>query len=401
VNPAGAQNVSGSNEQIGIFYPTPSITSNAQQPNTSTTVGIKGYVQNNSNPGHVVAQVAYADAAGDCKTPGTVVYTTPQVSLQNPQTLITGSITGLYADVAYCWRLIATVTSGAQAGTYYGNWEYFITNGTYHTYANEPPQANPPAAGTNCSSSGSGCATSNCTSANCTTSVSPSAAGQQLTVALVGTGTGSVSDGKYISCPSTCSATYLKGVKVTLTPSAGSGSTFTGFSGGGCSGTGPCTVAMTAAQTVTATFSANQSGASGQSGGPGGNVTSSSTLLQSISLVRNQSLRSVLKRGLSFLLSCGSACQATIRLYLAAATAKKLHLAVDARASAHKKSPVLVGTATTTLGAAGSKTIVIKLAGKTARALAHVKSVRLTVSIAVTGTGSARATKTFTVRLAR
>jgi len=33
------------------------------------------------------------------------------------------------------------------------------------------------------------------------------------------------------------------------------GSTFTGWSGGGCSGTGTCTVMIDAAKTVTATFS--------------------------------------------------------------------------------------------------------------------------------------------------
>ena len=102
-------------------------------------------MQNNSNPGSVVAQVAYADSSGDCTNPGTIVYTTPSVSLQNPQTQVSGSVTGLYADVAYCWRLKATVT-GTYAGEYDGNWQYFITNGTYHAYAGEPSPASVPAA---------------------------------------------------------------------------------------------------------------------------------------------------------------------------------------------------------------------------------------------------------------
>jgi hypothetical protein len=41
---------------------------------------------------------------------------------------------------------------------------------------------------------------------------------------------------------------------VTLTAGAATGSTFTGWSGGGCSGTGTCVVTLTAATTVTATF---------------------------------------------------------------------------------------------------------------------------------------------------
>jgi hypothetical protein len=41
---------------------------------------------------------------------------------------------------------------------------------------------------------------------------------------------------------------------VTLTATAASGSTFAGWSGGGCSGTGTCTVTMTADKSVTANF---------------------------------------------------------------------------------------------------------------------------------------------------
>ena len=76
----------------------------------------------------------------------------------------------------------------------------------------------------------------------------------QLTVADAGTGTGTVTSSPAgINCGSTCSASFASGTSVTLTAAAGSGSTFAGWSGA-CTGTGTCTVNLTAASAVTATF---------------------------------------------------------------------------------------------------------------------------------------------------
>jgi hypothetical protein len=73
-----------------------------------------------------------------------------------------------------------------------------------------------------------------------------------LTVNKAGTGAGSVTcDG------GACASTYNEGASVTLAGSPTSGSTFAGFSGGGCSGTGGCTVTIEADTAVTATFNAN------------------------------------------------------------------------------------------------------------------------------------------------
>ena len=75
-----------------------------------------------------------------------------------------------------------------------------------------------------------------------------------LTVTETGTGSGVVSSSPPgISCPSTCSANYNSGTTVTLTATAGAGATFAGWSGA-CSGTGSCSVTMSQAQAVTATF---------------------------------------------------------------------------------------------------------------------------------------------------
>ncbi|WP_028643159.1 InlB B-repeat-containing protein [Nocardioides sp. URHA0020] len=77
----------------------------------------------------------------------------------------------------------------------------------------------------------------------------------KLTVTIGGTGDGAVtSDVGDIDCGSICSDYYDPGTDVTLTATPTEGSRFAGWSGGGCDGTGTCTVAMDAAYTVTATF---------------------------------------------------------------------------------------------------------------------------------------------------
>lgn len=80
-----------------------------------------------------------------------------------------------------------------------------------------------------------------------------------LSITLSGPGSGTVTsaDGS-INCPGpaqTCSASYTSGTLVTLTALAAPGSAFAGWSGGGCSGTASqCVVNVTAATSVTATF---------------------------------------------------------------------------------------------------------------------------------------------------
>jgi DNA-binding beta-propeller fold protein YncE len=76
-----------------------------------------------------------------------------------------------------------------------------------------------------------------------------------LTVSLAGSGSGTVSDGTgAISCSPTCSHAYPIGAGVTLSATPATGSSFTGWSGSGCSGTSTCQVAMSANTAVTATF---------------------------------------------------------------------------------------------------------------------------------------------------
>ena len=97
-----------------------------------------------------------------------------------------------------------------------------------------------------------------------------------LTVHRGGTGSGAVSSNVGgINCGATCSAMINSGVMVTLTAAPATGSTFGGWSGGGCSGTGTCQVTVTAAAEVTATFTLSQYAISVQKTGTGtGTVTS-------------------------------------------------------------------------------------------------------------------------------
>lgn len=76
-----------------------------------------------------------------------------------------------------------------------------------------------------------------------------------LTIALGGTGSGSVaSNPSGISCGQTCSASFAPGTPVTLTATAATNSSFTGWTGGGCSTNPICTVTLSASEKVTATF---------------------------------------------------------------------------------------------------------------------------------------------------
>jgi|GEM_PF-370711 len=87
------------------------------------------------------------------------------------------------------------------------------------------------------------------------TSVSASfaqAATPQLTVTLSGLGT-VTSSPVGINCPTTCNASFAQSTVVTLSETPSTGYMFTGW-GGACSGTGVCTVPISGATAVTASF---------------------------------------------------------------------------------------------------------------------------------------------------
>ena len=129
----------------------------------------------------------------------------------------------------------------------------------------------------------SGCAATGSNSSFTTYSVvftySGGPAAHTLTVSKSGTGSGSVSSSPAgISCGSTCSASFAEGAQVTLTGSPSAGSVFAGWSGGGCSGTGTCTVTLAGDTAVTAAFNpapVTHTLTVSKSGSGAGSVTSS------------------------------------------------------------------------------------------------------------------------------
>ena len=100
---------------------------------------------------------------------------------------------------------------------------------------------------------------------------------RRLTVSKTGTGSGTVSSVPGgIACGTACYGDFAEGQIVTLTAAAGTGSSFTGWSGEVCSGTEPCQVTMSQARSVTATFTLNTYSLSVTKAGTGGGTVTSS-----------------------------------------------------------------------------------------------------------------------------
>jgi len=97
-----------------------------------------------------------------------------------------------------------------------------------------------------------------------------------VTVTLAGSGTGTVTSSPAgIDCPGTCSYAYPPGTTLTLHAAPGTGAVFVGWTAGGCSGTGDCTVAVGSNLTVEATFSSDRTLTVVKTGNGNGTVTSS------------------------------------------------------------------------------------------------------------------------------
>jgi uncharacterized delta-60 repeat protein len=171
-----------------------------------------------------------------------------------------------------------------------------------------------------------------------------------LTLSKTGSGAGTVASSPAgISCGSTCARAFRHGTAVTLTATAAAGSSFLGWSGA-CSGTGSCTLTMSAGRAATARFETNKTLALTKAGRGAGTVTSSPAGI-----------------------SCGSTCAHVFRH----GTAVTLTAAASTRSRFAGWSGACSGTGSCTLTMSASRSVtatfkplcvVPKLKGKTLRA---------------------------------
>jgi len=104
--------------------------------------------------------------------------------------------------------------------------------------------------------------------------------GPVLSVAKLGTGTGKVTSSPAgIDCGRTCAQAFTAQTQVTLSATPGVGASFTGWSGGGCTGTADCVVTMDQARTVTPTFAAGNTVTVVKTGAGDGRVAAFNTSL--------------------------------------------------------------------------------------------------------------------------
>ena len=137
---------------------------------------------------------------------------------------------GSTCDALFANTTSVTLTAAAPVGTVFAGWS-----------------------GSGCS--GTGTCVVNMTRARAVTATFNTVSTFNLNLTKSGAGTGTVtSNPAGINCGATCSSAFNTGTSVTLTAAPEVGSTFTGWSGSGCSGTGTCVVNMTTTRNVTATY---------------------------------------------------------------------------------------------------------------------------------------------------
>ena len=160
-------------------------------------------------------------------------------------------------------------------------------------------------------------------------------AAQTLTVSKTGAGAGTVTSSPAgIACGATCSASFAFGTSVTLTATPAAGSSFAGWSGSGCTGTGTCVVAMSVARSVAAQFNsvpAAQTLTVSKTGSGAGTVTSSpagiacgATCSASFAFGTSVTLTATPAAGSSFAGWSGSGCTGTGTCVVAMSVARSV-----------------------------------------------------------------------------
>ncbi len=190
----------------------------------------------------------------------------------------------------------------------------------------------------------------------------------ELTVSLGGSGSGKVTSAPAgISCPGACSASFAHGTQVTLSANPSPGSKFAGWSGGGCSGTGACTLSMSSDTSVSATFNRT-----GQSGPQSANLQGSP-----------KSTGSGVRDTVSCTAAAGQTCRITQTLTTEETTKGGKPVAVSA-AARKKRKMVIVGSKTVTVPAGSSATVTIKLNSSGRRLLKRFGKLPVMLTIKLT-----------------
>jgi hypothetical protein len=235
---------------------------------------------------------------------------------------------------------------------------------------------------------------------------------RSLTVSLAGSGAGTVTGGG-ISCPESCSNSYPEGTIVTLTATPAEGSTFSGWSGGGCSGTGTCTVTLSSEQAVSATFTVSSGGGGGgTSGGSSGSgqgtasgsvlgfTTASISTAQIAALLGQQLIPSGKGAKIAALLKRGGFVSLFKALEAGTAVIDWYQVPPGAKLAKSKRKPILVAAGQMLFSTAGTANINVKLTATGKRLLKHAKSQKLTAKGIFTPTGKAPVvtTKVFSLK---
>jgi uncharacterized repeat protein (TIGR02543 family) len=145
--------------------------------------------------------------------------------------LPTGIDCGSTCSASYNYNTAVTLTAAAATGSTFAGWSGGVCSGSLNTCVVTTDAAK---------------------SVTATFTLNSYA----LMISMDGNGSGAVTSlPAGIDCGSTCSASFNYNSSVTLTATSATGSTFAGWSGGGCSGSlSTCVVTMDAGKSVTATF---------------------------------------------------------------------------------------------------------------------------------------------------
>jgi Divergent InlB B-repeat domain len=216
-------------------------------------------------------------------------------------------------------------------------------DGTTITLAQTPGAHSSFGGWSGCSSEVGGKCVVSSISANKTITATFTAISRTLTISKAGSGSVSCNGGN-------CTTSYAEGAVVTLTATPAAGSTFAGWSGGGCSGAGNCVVTMNADTAVTATFALIP------------------PLQEEKGKVEIPPTASVSGGKASLKLTClGGACAGKLKL-----TAKVKQ--------GKKTKKVVIGQASFSLAAGESKTIKVKLSSAAKKMLNEGKQLKATLS---------------------